>query len=153
MVYRCNSAVQLAETDVLAVYCSDHRIQAGVREFLDQSLNLRANYDALVVPGGPQCLVEVDGLPKFAWASRKWSRALIQLHSLKCVILIAHHDCGWYRWLEDYRPARGAVRKMQEEDLRAASQVARQLDSALVVDLYYAAWDAGGRMTMESVPS
>lgn len=153
MAYVCATPVQQAATEVLAVYCSDHRIQAGVREFLDESLNLRANYDSLVVPGGPQCLVEFEALPKFAWAGRKWSRALIQLHSLKRVILIAHHDCGWYRWLADYGTSRDPVRRRQEEDLRAAKRAARQLDSELAVDLFYAAWDAKDVMTIETVPS
>lgn len=152
MTYACTSPLERAETDVLAVYCSDHRIQAGIREFLDESLNLRANYDSLVVPGGPQCFVEVEGLPKFAWASRKWSRALIQLHSLKRLVLIAHQDCGWYRWLEDYRPSRGSVRRRQEEDLRAAGQAVRRFDPELVLDLGYAAWDTDGVMSIETVP-
>ena len=153
MAYRCKSGVQLAETDVLAVYCSDHRLQAGIREFLDENLDLRANYDSLVVPGGPQCLVEVGALPKFAWAGRKWSRALIRLHSLKRMILIAHHDCGWYRWLEDYQPLRNPVRRGQEEDLRAARRALSQLSPDLAVELFYAGWDSSGAMTVESVPS
>jgi hypothetical protein len=153
MAYQCKSAVQLAETDVLAVYCSDHRLQAGIREFLDENLNLRANYDSVVVPGGPQCLVEVGALPKFAWVSRKWSRVLIQLHSLKRMILIAHQDCGWYRWLDDYQPSRTPVRHGQEEDLRAAAKALSQLAPDLAVELFYAGWDASGAMTIESVPS
>lgn len=138
---------------MLAVHCSDHRIQAGIREFLDETLDLRANYDSLVVPGGPQCLVEFEALPKFAWTGRKWSRALIQLHSLRRVILIAHHDCGWYRWLEDYRSARDPVRRRQEDDLRTAGRAVCQLAPGLAVDLYYAAWDADDVMTIEAVPS
>lgn len=153
MAYTCATPVQQAATQVLAVYCSDHRIQAGIREFLDESLNLRANYDSLVVPGGPQCLVEFEALPKFAWAARKWSRALILLHSLKRLILIAHHDCGWYRWLEDYRRSPGSVRQMQEDDLRAARRSVCRLDPGLAVDLFYAAWDADDAMTIETVPS
>ena len=153
MIYACQAQLQRAETDVLAVYCSDHRIQAGVREFLDDHLGLRANYDSLVVPGGPQCLVEVDTLPKFAWASRKWSRALIGLHSLKRMILIAHHDCGWYRWLADYQPPRSPVRRGQEEDLRAALRALSQLNPDLSVELFYAGWDSSGAMTIESVTS
>jgi len=153
MAYRCSSGVQLAETEVLAVYCSDHRIQAGIREFLDENLDLRANYDSLVVPGGPQCLVEVDGLPKFAWSSRRWSRALIRLHSLKRMILIAHHDCGWYRWLEEYHTPRTPVRRRQEEDLRSARKALSQLSPEVAVELFYAAWDSSGAMAIETVPS
>jgi len=153
MAYACTSRLELAETDVLAVYCSDHRIQAAIREFLDDGLNLRANYDSVVVPGGPQCLVEFESLPKFGWAGRKWSRVLIQLHSLKRLVLIAHQDCGWYRWLEDYRPSRGPVRRTQEEDLRAAKRTVCRLEPDVTVDLLYAGWNADGVITIEAVPS
>jgi hypothetical protein len=151
MNYVCSSKVQQAATDVLAVYCSDHRIQAGLREFLDESLNLRANYDSIVVPGGPQCLVEFDGLPKFAWAGRKWSKALIQLHSLKRMILVAHHDCGWYRWLEDHRRSLEPVRSRQEGDLRAAKRSLSEVCPGLAVELYYAGWNADDALTIEAV--
>lgn len=151
MGYRCASRVQKADTDVLAVHCSDHRIQAGIREFLDERSGLGANYDALVVPGGPQCLVEVGALPKFCWVGRKWSKALIQLHSLKRLILIAHQDCGWYRWLEDYAPSSDPVRRRQEDDLRIVKRNAAQLTPGLVVDLFYAGWDAADAMTIEAV--
>ncbi len=152
MNYVCSSRVQRAHTDVLAVYCSDHRFQAGVREFLDQKLDLRANYDSLVVPGGPQCLVEFEGLPKFSWAARKWSRVLIDLHSLKRMILVAHHDCGWYRWLEDHRHSHDPVRRRQEDDLRAAKRSLSQISPGLAVELYYASWNADDALIIEAVP-
>ena len=136
---------------MLAIHCSDHRIQHAMREFLDEGLGLRANYDAIVVPGGPQCLVEFGPLPKFAWAAGKWSRALVGLHALKRLVLVAHQDCGWYRWLEDYQPSGGAVRRRQEDDLRAALRAARQLGPGLAVDLFYAGWDGNGVMAVEPV--
>jgi hypothetical protein len=151
VTYQCRSQIERAETEVLAIHCSDHRFQMGLREFLDERLGLRANYDAVVVPGGPQCLVEVTPLPKFSWASRKWSKMLIQAHSLKRLVLIAHQDCGWYKWLEEWQPTHGAVRRKQEEDLRAASRVALQLVPGLVVDLFYAGWNGSGAVIVEEV--
>ena len=151
VTYQCRSQIERAETEVLAIHCSDHRFQAGLREFLDERLGLHANYDGLVVPGGPQCLVEVNALPKFSWASRKWLRMLIQAHSLKRLVLIAHQDCGWYKWLEEWQPTRGPVRRKQEEDLRAASRAALQLVSGLTVDLFYAGWSDAGAVTIEEV--
>jgi len=151
VTYPCRSQLERAKTEVLAVHCSDHRFQAGIREFLDEGLGLRANYDGLAIPGGPQCLVEVDALPKFAWVSRKWSKMLIQAHALKRLVLIAHQDCGWYQWLEEWQPTHGAVRRKQEEDLRAASRAALQLVPALTVDLFYAGWNEGGAVSVEEV--
>ncbi|HXJ94898.1 MAG TPA: hypothetical protein VMT20_18805 [Terriglobia bacterium] len=151
MTYECRSQIERTETEVLAVYCSDYRFQAGIREFLDQGLGLGANYDGMVVPGGPQCLVEVGALPKFSWVARKWSRMLVQAHSLKRLVLIAHQDCGWYKWLEQWQPTGGAVRRKQEEDLRAASRAASQLVPGLTADLFYAGWNDAGAVTVEAV--
>jgi hypothetical protein len=152
VTYRCRSEIQRVETDVLAIHCSDYRFQAGLREFLDEGLKLQASYDALVVPGGPQCLVELGTLPKFSWASRKWARLLVRLHSLKRLVLIAHQDCGWYRWLEESQPAQLPVRQRQEADLRTARRVAGDLGSGLAIEMYYAGWDDGGIVTLDAVP-
>lgn len=152
-MYRCQSRVQNAATDALVIHCSDHRFQAGVREFLDEALGLRANYDSVVVPGGPQCLVELAALPKFSWASRKWSRTLIDLHRLKRLILIAHQDCGWYKWLAAWNPLSVPVRQKQEEDLRTAKRTAGQMARDLAVDLFYAGWDSEEVVTVETVAS
>jgi hypothetical protein len=151
MTYECRTQIERTETEVLAVHCSDYRFQAGIREFLDEGLGLQANYDRLVVPGGPQCLVEVETLPKFAWAARKWSRMLVQAHSLKRLVLIAHQDCGWYKWLEQWQPAGGAVRGKQEDDLRTARRTALQLVPGLTADLFYAGWNDAGAVTFEAV--
>ena len=153
MAHQCQARLDRAKTEALVIHCSDHRFQAAMREFLDEGLGLRANYDSLVVPGGPQCLVEIAALPKFAWASRKWARTLIDLHGLKRLILIAHQDCGWYKWLAQQDPASAQipVRRKQEEDLRVAKRTAEQLDHDVSVDLFYAGWDGTDAVTVEAV--
>lgn len=151
MTHQCQSRLQRAQTDTLVIHCSDHRFQAAMREFLDETVGLGANYDSVVVPGGPQCLIELQALPKFAWASRKWSRALIDLHGLKRLVLIAHQDCGWYKWLAQWEPAAANVRHKQEADLRAAKQAANRMDPELSVDLFYAGWNPSDAVVVESV--
>jgi hypothetical protein len=151
VTYQCQARVQRTETEVLAIHCSDYRFQAGIREFLDEGLGLRANYDTLVVPGGPQCLVDLAALPKFAWTGRKWSRILVRLHALKRLVLIAHQDCGWYKWLAQWEPTRVPVRHQQEEDLRAAKRTACEFASGLAVDLFYAGWDGDDAVVVETV--
>jgi hypothetical protein len=151
VTYRSRCQLQRGEAEVLAIHCSDHRFQAGIRDFLDEGLNLRANYDCLVVPGGPECLVELETLPKFSWVSRKWSRTLIRMHSLKRLVLIAHQDCGWYKWLEEWHTIGASVRRKQEEDLRTAAGLARQLHPELTVELFFAAWDDGDAVTVDRV--
>jgi hypothetical protein len=151
VMYRCSTKVMRDDTETLAVHCSDHRIRAGLREFLDDELGLQENYDSIVVPGGPQCLVELNSLPKFSWVARKWLRALIRLHSLKRLVLVAHMDCGWYCWLEEFAPSQGPVRRQQEEDLRAAKRAVSQLCPGVAVDLFFAAWNEVGDLSVEEV--
>jgi hypothetical protein len=154
--YELESTVERTETDVLVVHCSDHRFQAGLRQFLDQALGLKANYDMLAVPGGPQCLADVAHLPKFAWVSRKWFRFLVEAHSLKRAILIAHQDCGWYKRLAEYEAGgasgggRPDQRQRQEHDLRLVRDALRSDFPKLNVELYYAGWDAADRVRIEA---
>jgi hypothetical protein len=136
---------------VLVVHCSDRRIQAGLNEFLNKGLNLHSNYDLLVIPGGPQCLTLIEYLPKFSWASWKWFRYLVETHSLKRLILIAHQDCGWYKALPLHLHTVSDPRHRQEEDLRRARTVLTKEFPDLRVELYYAAWDPSDRVTVEAV--
>jgi len=149
------SKIESVETQVLAVHCSDHRFQGALREFLDETLGLKANYDLLAVPGGPQCLAETPHLPKFAWAGRKWFRFLIEAHSLQRVILIAHQDCGWYKWLAEYEAhgARGLpARERQERDLGHVRDFLTADFPKLCVEMYYAEGNAAGEVAIEPVP-
>ena len=134
----------------LVVCCSDHRFQTGIQEFLSQGLRIE-NYDLLAIPGGPQCLTLVEYLPKFSWAGWRWTRFLLEAHELKRLILVAHQDCGWYRDLPLHLHESAEPRKRQEQDLRRAKlAVTRELPH-LNVETYYAAYDASGGMSMESL--
>ena len=152
--YELTSQIERGAADVLVVHCSDHRFQGPLREFLDRTLDLKANYDALVVPGGPGCLAEQPHLPKFAWASRKWFRFLVKAHSLRRVILIAHQDCGWYKWLAGYE-ASGALglapRERQKRDLALVGEFLSADSPQLSVEMYYAGWNATGQAVIESM--
>jgi hypothetical protein len=152
--YALESKIESSETQVLAVHCSDHRFQGAMREFLDQTLGLKANYDLLAVPGGPQCLAETPDLPKFAWASRKWFRILMKAHSLQRVILIAHQECRWYKWLAEYEPY-GArhlpARERQERDLVRVRDFLAADFPKLRVEMYYAVWNATGQVEIEGL--
>lgn len=149
--YVSSSKVERASTEVLVVHCSDHRFQAGLHEFLNQGLNLRSNYDLLVLPGGPQCLTLVEYLPKFSWAGWKWFRFLVEAHDLKRLILIAHQDCGWYKELPLHLHTVSDPRQRQEEDLCRARTVLTKEFPDLRVELYYAGWDDSDRVTVEAV--
>jgi hypothetical protein len=149
--YQSSSKINRADTDVLVVYCSDHRFQAGLHEFLSHGLNLQDNYALLAIPGGPQSLTLVEYLPKFSWVSRKWFRFLAENHHLKRMILIAHQDCGWYKSLPFHLFGSSDPRRRQEEDLRKARQALAKDFPELGVELYYATWDAEDRVSVEAV--
>jgi hypothetical protein len=149
--YTAPSKVDHTQTDVLVVHCSDHRFQAGLRDFLNQGLDLKSNYDLLVLPGGPQCLTLVEYLPKFAWAGWKWFRFLVEAHSLKRLILIAHEDCGWYKELPLHLHTSSDPRRRQEEDLQRVRERLSADFPELRIELYYASWDAADRVTVEAV--
>lgn len=152
-VFESSSKINRAPVDTLVVHCSDHRIQAGVQEFLDRSLRLNQSYDLFLIPGGPQTLTLVEYLPKFSWAGWKWFRYLLDGHGHKRLILIAHQDCGWYRSLPFHLRAARDPRQRQEEDLRRAQRALVMDFPQLSVDLYYAGWNADDRMTIEDVQS
>jgi len=152
--YELTSKIEHRATEVLAVHCSDHRFQGALREFLDQTLGLNANYDLLAVPGGPGCLAEEPYLPKFAWVSRKWFRFLIEAHSLARVILIAHQDCGWYKWLAEYEASEGrtaSARQRQERDLGRIRDFLAADFARLQIETYYAGWNPAGQAVMEVI--
>jgi hypothetical protein len=145
------SLLHQMDAEVLAVYCSDHRFQEGFHEFLNLTLHLDQNYDLLVLPGGPQCLTLVEYLPKFAWASWKWFRFLVEAHGLKRLILLQHQDCGWYKELPLHLHSSANPRQRQEEDLRRARAALVKERPELTVELYYAGWDASQHILIDPV--
>jgi hypothetical protein len=149
--YQSSIKVNRADVEVLVVRCSDHRFRPGVRDFLENGLKLGEYYDQLVIPGGPQCLTLVEYLPKFAWASGKWFRFLVDNHELKRLILIAHQDCAWYQGLPMHLHSSSQPRERQEEDLRRAHRTLTKEFPELNVELYYAGWDGSDRVTVDSI--
>ena len=147
-----SSKVNHHHTDALVMHCSDHRFQAGHHEFLNLALNLGENYDLLALPGGAQALALVEYLPKFAWAGWKWIHFLIEQHELKRVILIAHQDCGWYKFLPDFLHSMADPRAKQEDDLRRIREMLLKENRELKVELYYAAFDPNDAIAMEAIP-
>ncbi len=151
--YQPTSKVATTPADTLVVYCSDHRLLAGIHEFLDDGLRLNHNYDLLAIPGGPQSLTLVEYLPKFSWAGWKWFRYLVDTHELKRLVLIAHQDCKWYNSIPVHLHASRNPRDRQEEDLRRVERTLESDFPGLNVEAYYAGWDADGRVTIETVAS
>ena len=148
---KLSSKLEPSHAEVLAVFCSDHRFQAGFQEFLNEKLELKGNYDLLVLPGGPQCLTLVEYLPKFSWAGWKWFRFLTDAHDLRRLILLQHQDCSWYKKLPFHLHASADPRLRQEEDLRRAQRLLAKERPELTVELYYASPDSDDQINIETV--
>ena len=150
-IYQTNSKITTEPADTLAVFCSDFRFQAGIRDFLDNGLRLKDKYDLLVIPGGPQALTLVEYLPKFSWAGWKWFRFLIEGHNLKRLVLIAHQDCAWYKSLPIHIHRSRTPRERQEEDMRRIHNSLEADFRGLNVELYYAGMSEDGHVTLETL--
>ena len=116
----------------LVVHCSDYRFRQAFHAFIETALGIK-HYDLIAVPGGPQFLVALDYLPKFAWAGNRWTKFLVEAHGLKRVVLIAHQDCGWYKHVHG---SHAAMEARQREDLRHARDQLRQLLPGVSVETY-----------------
>jgi hypothetical protein len=148
--YELKSKLNLEGPHALVVHCGDHRFQAGFHEFLSEVLQLNANYDLMVIPGGPQTLTQIEHLTKFYWTTWKWLRFFVKMHHIQRLILIQHQDCGWYKAVVHADPAAEA-RRRQEENLRQAQQELNRDFPKLNVELYYAGWNENEVIKIEPV--
>jgi hypothetical protein len=145
------SKLNRTEANTLVIHCGDYRFQSALHEFLNSSLKL-PSYDLMVIPGGPLTLAADDPFPKYHWATWKWLRFFIEQHKLTRLILIQHQDCGFYKAMSEHlNIAAGQLRERQEQDLRRVREaIGRELPQ-VAVDLYYAGWDASGRVVLASI--
>lgn len=149
--YSLDSKISDGEADVLVIHCGDYRFQAAFQEFLNRSLNLDGKYDLMVIPGGPLSLTLVEYLPKFSWASWKWLRFFTEQHNIRKLVLIQHQDCGFYKTLPHHLHSSREPRERQEQDLRRVRDAMKKDFPQLTVEAYYAGWDAGEHVRIDSV--
>ncbi len=149
--FRSSSPIVTAGVETLVVHCSDFRFQAAYAEFFSKVLGLKGDYDPLVLPGGPQCLTLADYMPEFTLAITRWARYLIEMHKLNRAVLIAHHDCAWYRTLPFHIFNQDEPRKRQEEDLRRVRNIFIRKFPYFRVELFYANLDNSNHVTIEPV--
>jgi len=95
--YRSQGPFTERQSATLVITCTSNASSPYVREFLERHLGLAdGTSDSLAVPGGPQFLLLVEYLPKFAWAGQRWVKFLVERHRLKRAVLISHQDCAWH---------------------------------------------------------
>ncbi|MCL6642422.1 MAG: hypothetical protein K6T71_03760 [Candidatus Bipolaricaulota bacterium] len=152
-VYTSQAPLVERESAVLVISCSSNAFLPYTQEFLEQGLGLGpGQYDLLAVPGGPQFLLLTEYLPKFAWVGQRWVKFLVERHSLKRVIAIAHEDCAWYgaeqfvpQFLQKFGVGR-SLKERQREDLREIVGALRHLGLPISVEAYYAEKGPDGRV-------
>lgn len=121
--------------DTLVVHCSAYDYRPFFAEFIEKGLKL-SEADVLAIPGGIQVLTAAHLLPKFRKVVVKMIRFLVEKHDLKKVVLIGHHDCGWYK---DFRfgPIHIDLKDRQLYDLREVAAAVRE-ELKIEVEVYYA---------------
>jgi len=105
----------------------------------------------MVIPGGPLSLNLFDYLPEYRQSASKWLHFFVEMHKISRLILIQHQDCAFYRSMPFQLRSEAELRQRQEQDLRRIKELARTELPQLLVELYYAGWDAAERVTIEPV--
>ncbi len=144
-LYRGKSPLTNVDPEALVVHCSAARFQPHFEEFLVEGLNLK-NYSLIAIPGGVQALMLVDYMPKFAWASWRWTKFLLDADRPPRLVLLAHEDCRWYRHLWPQEPLKGRILG----DLARARGSLQDRFPRSPIELYYARLDAQGHVVFET---
>jgi hypothetical protein len=134
----------------VAIYCSDGRYGDHIDQLLHFHLGL-PNYDRLAIAGGP------------AWLTYRSSASLIQnglvrdqldflveAHSLRRAVLIAHYGCAYY--LRRNAGDADIVLSTQIRDLHDASGTLRDWYPSLQIDIYLAR-AVDSRVQFEEIPA
>lgn len=121
--------------DVLAVYCSDGRFTEAVEELAEHLGHPKV--DVMCRPGGPGRFDVWSSSVFDAAAMDEDSSFLVVGHHIRRVILVQHHECGFYgRRYPDLSPE--ARRMRQEEDARRAADRLRLANPGVEVISFFA---------------
>jgi hypothetical protein len=134
----------------VAVYCSDGRYNEQFDEFLHEHLGL-PRYDRLVIPGGPAALAGHFASLREEEPLADHLKFLIDAHELDRVILIAHHNCGYYRKRLMVGGSDARLRGQQATDLATAAARIHSISRSVEVSAYIAGL-ADERVIIEPVP-
>jgi hypothetical protein len=135
MPWRSSSPFTHERIGALAIYCSDGRYNEQFDEFLHTQLHL-PRYDRLVIPGGAACLAGHLIAHREEQALSDSLRFLIDAHNIDRIILIAHHNCGYYAKRLMLPPS--TLRAAQEQDLTKAADHIHRLSPRVQVETYFA---------------
>ena len=124
-----------------AIYCSDGRFASQTEAFVQHRLGI-AYFDRISVPGGPAKLAG----PGFQPTAFETLMFLIEAHSLKRLIMVAHDDCGFYQ--QGLQMDAEQMEVQQISDLTEAVERVRQAAPQVEV-MCYIACRSGDDVTFE----
>lgn len=117
---------------VLVVACPDPRFREARGEFIEARYGLR-RYDPLIVPGGPQAVLDSAS---YYFLVRDWIKLLDTAHGFQRIIGISHSDCRAYK--ETYpHLSDDARRTKQLDDLHAFVGEMGRLVPGVAVEVFY----------------
>jgi hypothetical protein len=148
-IYTATSPFDTQRVGAAAVYCSDGRYGEQMDQFLHEHLEL-PRYDRVAVPGGAACLARHTAAMFERSALERQLRFLIEAHALTRVVLIAHHDCGFYKHRVRLTGGR-SIAQQQAIDLKKAADAIRLWCPGVEVE-GYCANPANGRVTFDRWP-
>lgn len=137
----------------LVVACSDGRLQHATDDFLAREFKL-TSYDRFYVPGGGGALASSDADPDRGQRMRVECRYLIELHSVRRVILLFHGPsasgriesaCADYRRKLPWSPV-AELRAQQERDAAELLLRRREWAADASVLVYRCEVDAAGAL-------
>ena len=133
--YQSSLAWDPERPETLVISCVDGRWYQHVQEFARVHLGAGQRTDFMAVPGGIEPLTLADITPKDFNFFRRRLEALVEAHSTRRIVAIAHQDCAWYR----ARAAKTAdLRSRQIADLRRAPSLMRDMFEHVAVEIYFA---------------
>ena len=123
--------------DTVILSCVDGRWRQHFQDFAINHLRAGANSDFMAVPGGIEPLTLLDFVPKDFNFFRRRLEALVEDHSTRRIVAIAHQDCAWYH-VRRRGPVRIDLRARQLADLRRAAGTLQEMFPGVGVETYFA---------------
>jgi hypothetical protein len=124
------------EPSALVIYCSYHRYQRQIQDFVVNYIGIES-FDGYSVPGGAQFLVASGVNYKFKMADTERIKFLVNSHGIKKIICISDANCGWYKHLLGERTSPEDFKKRQVADLKKELEELKNIFPEARVQLFY----------------
>ncbi len=147
MTYESPVRYEKARIHAAALYCSDGRVGQHFDDFLHNGLSL-PRYDRVSLPGGPACLAGHPQAHLEEHGVVDELKFLVEVHTLKRVVLIAHQGCAFYATRLELKEPR--LELVQRADLVRAAAFVHRVTGLDAIDAYFARL-VEGRVRFERV--